>query len=373
MTLREKLGQLLIVGIAGTELSLEEEKFLISHNIGGVILMGRNVKAPEQVYRLCSSIQSLRQKNRSKTPFFISIDMEGGRVARLKEPFTQWPPMAKLGSINSPNLAFHFAMAMGQELHAVGINLDFAPCVDVLTNPQNTAIGDRALSSDPEAVARLSSALVRGLMKANIMTCAKHFPGHGNTLVDSHEDLPVEELTTDRLNNLELVPFKKAIRSRVDMIMMSHILYKNLDPQYPASLSEKLTQKLLREELRYRGLIITDDLDMKALTKNYSIHEIPVRALEAGSDLLLYCNDPIVPPQALNALEEAVENGRLSMARIEDSYQRVIKAKTENLNSSTIQTWNEAKAIVGSEVHLGLAKAIREGRIPEGIGGEADS
>lgn len=365
MTLREKLGQLLIVGIEGTELTSAEEKFLVSHNIGGVILMGRNVKTPEQVHRLCSAIQNLRQKTRSKTPFFISIDMEGGRVARLKEPFTQWPPMARLGELNSPNLAFHFASVMGRELSAVGINLDFAPCVDVLTNSQNTAIGDRALSHDPEAVARLSSALVRGFIKANIINCAKHFPGHGNTVVDSHEDLPVEDLNLERLHSTELVPFKKAIRSRVDLIMMSHILFKNIDSKYPASLSEILIQKLLREELRFRGLVITDDLDMKALTKNFSLSEIPVRAVEAGCDLLLYCNDPTVPPQALSALEEAVDNGRLSLGRIEESYQRVLKLKSDSLSATTLMPWSAAQKIIGTEEHLKLAKAIRDGKIPE--------
>lgn len=367
MTLREKLGQLFIIGVAGTELSGTEEDFLVNNNIGGVILMGRNCKTPEQIHQLSTSIQKLRHKTNLKTPFFISTDMEGGRVARLKAPFTQWPSLRKLGDIDSPSLAFNMSMFMGRELRAVGINLDFAPCVDVLTNPTNTAIGDRALSADPEMVAKMSSALVRGYMKSEIITCAKHFPGHGNTVVDSHEELPVEDASMERLNNIELVPFKKAIRSRVDLIMMSHVLYKNIDPEFPASLSEIFTKKILREELRYRGLIITDDLDMKALTKNYSAEEIAVRAIEVGSDLLLYCNDPDVPPRALDALEKAVASGRLSLTRIEESVQRVAKVKRESLLVIDPPAWSEAKNLIGHPDHLKIAKAIEEGRVPDGL------
>jgi beta-N-acetylhexosaminidase len=367
MTLREKLGQLFIVGIAGPELSVSEEEFLIKNNIGGVILMGRNAKAPEQIHMLTSSIQKLRHKSKYKTPFFIAVDMEGGRVARMKEPFTQWPSLKKLGDIDSPSLAFNMAMYMGRELSAVGVNLDFAPCVDVLTNPTNTAIGDRSLSSDPEVVAKMSSALVRGFMKSEIITCAKHFPGHGNTCVDSHDELPVEVADIARLNEIELVPFKKAIRSRVDLIMMSHILYKNIDPQYPATLSELFIQKLLREELRYRGLIVTDDLDMKALTKNYSANEIPVRAIEAGNDLLLYCNDPAVPPQAMAALEQAVSEGRISLARVEDSFQRISKLKRESIITIDPLPWPEIQNIIGNVEHKKIAQAIQDGKIPEGL------
>ena len=367
MGLRQKLGQLFIVGIAGTELTEAEIDFLTTNDIGGVILMGRNVKSPEQVHNLCSSIQMLRHKTRSKSPFFISIDMEGGRVARLKEPFTQWPPMSKLGELDSPSLAFNLALYMGRELRAVGINLDFSPCVDVLTNPTNKAIGDRSLSADPEIVAKMSSALVRGFMKSEVITCAKHFPGHGNTIVDSHEELPIEEATLEQINNIELVPFKRAIRSRVDMIMMSHILFKNIDAKYPATLSEEFNKKLLRDELRFRGLIITDDLDMKALSNNYATEEIPVRAIEAGSDLLLYCNDPLIPPKSLLALENAVSTGRISLVRIEESLQRIAKLKRESILTIDPLPWAKVKDQIGHQEHRKIAKAIEDGKIPEGL------
>src|SRR5580704_755709 len=160
--MRDKIGQLMIIGLKGKALTQDEAEFIVLNNIGGVILFPRNIESPEQLHSLCKSIQQLRQKTPDKLPLFISIDMEGGRVARLKKPFTEWPPIAKLGKIDSTSLSFKMALAMGEELSAVGINLDFAPCVDVLTNPENVLIGDRSLSTDPEQVAKHASALVRG-------------------------------------------------------------------------------------------------------------------------------------------------------------------------------------------------------------------
>ncbi|RYZ81106.1 MAG: glycoside hydrolase family 3 protein, partial [Proteobacteria bacterium] len=227
----------MIIGIAGQSLTVDEKKFIVDNNIGGIVLMGRNVGEPKQVHALCSEIQSLRHQTPDKTPLFIGIDMEGGRVARLKAPFTQWPPLKTLGDLDNATVTFHFSNKMGLELQAVGINLDFAPCVDIFTNPQNKVIGDRSISSDPELVAKHASALVRGYIKANVISCAKHFPGHGNTLLDSHEELPVEEVDMQRLDTLELVPFKRSFKARVDMVMTSHILFKNVDPDWPVTLS----------------------------------------------------------------------------------------------------------------------------------------
>ena len=204
-----QVGQLIFIGVSGTSLTLDEKKFIIENNIGGITLFGRNVKDPAQVYDLCKEIQSLSSQMADQAPLYIAVDMEGGRVARCKEPFTQWPPLKRLGDLDSPTLSFEFAEAMGKELHAVGFNVDWAPCLDVFTNPQNTVIGDRAISSDPEMVAKHASGLIRGYQKADIIPCAKHFPGHGNTLADSHHELPIEEKTFDELGALELIPPSK--------------------------------------------------------------------------------------------------------------------------------------------------------------------
>jgi beta-N-acetylhexosaminidase len=364
---RDKIGQLMFIGLQGKTLLQDEAEFIVLNNIGGVTLFARNIESPEQVHALCSSIQALRHKTRDKLPIFIAIDMEGGRVARLKKPFTEWSPVQKLGTIDSTSLSFRMAMAMGEELNAVGVNLDFAPCVDVLTNPKNAVIGDRALSSEPEQVAKHASAMVRGYIKSGVVACAKHFPGHGNTLLDSHEALPVEESDMERLRHIELVPFKKVFRARLDMVMTSHIQFPKIDPKWPVTLSQTFLKDLLRNELRYRNLVISDDLDMKALANNFDRKEIPVRAIEAGVDLLLYCNEFDRPQISLDAIQAALKDGRLTAKQIDDSYARVAAIKKETLLKPDPMAWTEAAKVVGREDHARLASAIKSGQIPDDL------
>lgn len=361
----EKIGQLFIIGIEGKELSQKEEEFIIANNIGGVILFSRNIESPKQVHKLCTDIQNLRHKTKDKAPLFISIDMEGGRVARLGAPFTQWPPLRKLGDIDSTALAFKFAHSMGQELRAIGVNLDFAPCVDILTNSQNKVIGDRSIGTDPEHVAKIASALVRGYIKSGILPCAKHFPGHGNTLLDSHEALPVEDTDLKTLLDREMVPFKKTFRARLSLVMTSHIKFSKIDPEWPVTLSEKFLKVILREELRYQKLVISDDLDMKALASNWSVEEIPVRALQAGCDMLLYCNEPDHPPRAIEAIKKALSGGHLKASQIDESYQKVLSLKKEALKKPDPLEMSEVTKIVGHPDHLKTAQAIANGEVPE--------
>lgn len=360
------IGQHMLIGISGQTLTADEKKFIINNNIGGICLFGRNVSSPEQVHALCSEIQSLRHQMPDKAPLFIGIDMEGGRVARLKAPFTVWPPLKVLGDLDNSTVSFNLANKMGLELHAVGINLDFAPCIDVFTNPKNTVIGDRSISSDPELVAKHTSALVRGYIKAGVISCVKHFPGHGNTIVDSHEDLPIEDVTLDRLESTELVPFKRSFKARVEMVMTSHILFKNVDPEWPVTFSEVFLKKMLRDQLRYRGLVITDDLDMKALAKNYDRQQIPVRALQAGADLLLYCNEPESPPRAIEGILKALDSGALKTADLEASKKRILDLKHERITAPDPMPFEEARAIIGAEDHLKIAAALAKGELPAG-------
>ena len=367
MKLNELVGQLTLIGVSGHTLTNDEKKFIVENNISGVVLFGRNVSEPKQIRDLCAEIQSLRHKMADRAPLFIGIDMEGGRVHRLKKPFTQWPPLKNIGDLDAPTVAFHFAHRMGVELMSVGINLDFAPCVDVFTNPKNTVIGDRAVSSDPHQVEKMASALVRGYIKSGILSCAKHFPGHGHTIADSHEELPVEENTLEQLHKVELVPFKKALRSRVDMVMTGHILFKNIDPKWPVTLSPLFLKDMIREEFKYRGLIITDDLDMKAMAKHYDKGEIPVRALEAGADLLLYCNEPESPPVAIEAVVNAIALGRLKKSDIEAIHQKVLDVKKIKLLAPDPRPIEDAMTVIGCEDHQYLADCIRNLKMPEGL------
>ncbi len=360
----DKIGQLLIIGIRDRVLTRDEAEFIIKNNIGGVILFARNIESPAQVYELITSIQNVRHKTRDKLPLFISVDMEGGRVMRFKAPFTQWPAVGKLGQIDSTSLAFKFGLGMATELKAVGINLNFAPCVDVLTNPKNTVIGDRALSVDPENVAKLASALVRGYIKGGVIPCAKHFPGHGNTMIDSHDDLPVEPADLQRLLEVELVPFKKVFRARLDLVMTSHLKFPKIDPEWPVTLSEIFLQQILRKELRYRSLVISDDLDMKALTNNYAVAQIPVRALQAGCDILLYCNEFDHPQIAINAIEKALKEHKLTAKQIDESYNRVVTLKKDVLSEPDPQAFAKISSLIGSSENQRLAQAIASGEIP---------
>lgn len=362
--MNDKIGQLLFIGIRGKTLTPDESDFIVKNNIGGVILFSRNIESPEQVHALCSEIQSLRHKSRDKLPLFIGVDQEGGRVARMKAPFTQWPALAHIGKLDSTSVAFRFAMAMGMELRAVGINLDFAPCVDVFTNPKNTIIGDRSLSTDPEQVAKLASALVRGYIKSGIIPCAKHFPGHGHTIIDSHEELPVEEADIERLRNVEMVPFKKVFRARLDMVMTAHIKFPKVDPEFPVTLSEKFIRGILRNELRYRNLVISDDLDMKALANHYPTADIPVMAFQAGCDILLYCNNFDHPAVALEAMAKAARDNKISTTQIDESYNRVVTLKRDVLKPADPFEFAKSSQWIGHPDHKRLSEAILKGAVP---------
>jgi beta-N-acetylhexosaminidase len=360
----DKLGQLFIIGLRGKALTQDETEFIVKNNIGGVVLFDRNIESPEQIHGLIKSLQNLRHKTRDKLPFFVAIDMEGGRVARLKSPFTEWPPLSKIGKLDSTSVAFRFAVSMGLELRSIGINLDFAPCVDVLTNTGNVLIGDRSLSVDPEQVAKLASALVRGYIKSGVIPCAKHFPGHGNTLIDSHLDLPVEKADLDRLRTVEMIPFKKVFRARLDMVMTAHIQFPKIDPEWPVTLSEKFLKDILRNELRFRHIVISDDLDMKALANHYRAEDIPMRAFQAGCDILMYCHDFDRPRMALEALEKAIKDHKITMKQVDESYNRIVTLKKDALSKPDPEDWSVASQWIGHADHLRLAKGIRDEAVP---------
>ena len=357
-SIRQKIGQCLIIGLSDKTLSDEERLFITENHIGGIVLFDRNIESPEQLHALISDIQALS----SIQPLFIAIDMEGGRVARLREPFTQWPPLKKLGDIDSPHLSFQFSQYMAQELHAIGINLNFAPCIDTLTCSQNPVIGDRSISADPNAVARHASAIVRGYSKGQVIPCAKHFPGHGNTTIDSHYDLPIEETDLETLMERELIPFKKVFRSRLDFVMTGHILFQNIDPEWPVTLSEIFLKHFLREKMGYQNLVISDDLDMKALRKKYAIEEIAIRALQAGNQILLYCNEPESPQIALDALTKAVSDKILSIETIDKNYSQILRVKKTRLKSAGPLSLREALEVIGHSSHKELSEAIAMGK-----------
>ena len=234
--MRRHAGQLAIAGFAGYSIPPDLRMLAREFDLGGVVLFARNVEAPEQVAEVSRDVQALA----SELPLWVSTDQEGGRVARLKRSFTVWPPMMTLGRSGDEGLAERFARALAAELRAVGISLDFAPVLDIHTNSANPVIGDRALSERADEVARLGSVIIRTLQAEGIAACGKHFPGHGDTSVDSHHELPVVDHPPDRIERVELVPFKAAIEANVASVMTAHILIPALDDQQPATLSPRI-------------------------------------------------------------------------------------------------------------------------------------
>lgn len=322
--IRRHIGQLLLTGFSGTQIPPELRSLAQEFDLGGVILFSRNVEAPEQVAEMALGTQELAQE----LPLWFAVDQEGGRVARLKEGFTRWPPMATLGRAADVQLATRFARGLAHELQAVGITLDFTPVLDVLTNPKNPAIGDRAFSDKAEEVARLGRVIIETLQGQGIAASGKHFPGHGDATVDSHDEMPICDLPPDRLDAVELVPFRSAIEARVAFFVTAHVLFPALDDQSPATLSARIMTGLLREKLKFGGALLTDDLDMGAIATRYPIEEAVVQAIAAGVDGLLICGqDYDKKARALEALIHAVEEETLPLKRVEDAIARMRAAK----------------------------------------------
>jgi beta-N-acetylhexosaminidase len=352
--IRREIGQLLIGSLPGTTITPEIRSLAREFRLGGLILFSRNIEAPEQVAELAHDAQSLA----TDSPLWISVDQEGGRVARLKAPFTEWPPMAVLGRSGDPSLASRFAAALAAELKAVGITLDYAPVLDIHTNPKNPIIGDRALAETAEQVAQLGTAIVRGLQDNGVAACGKHFPGHGDTSVDSHLDLPLVEHPPDRIRRVECVPFRAAIAADVAFIMTAHLLVPALDEENPATLSSRIVKGMLRDELGFRGVIVSDDLEMKAIAKTWTVPDAAVRAIGAGCDGLLICSGDVdVQAQALEALIHAAEDGRIARTALDDTQKRLRQAKERFLATPVglPPRGRELQQVLGCDAHRRVA------------------
>jgi beta-N-acetylhexosaminidase len=353
--LRRQIGQLLVAGFDGAQLPVELKALAHEFGLGGVILFPRNIGEPEQVAELCYEAARLSPE----LPLWVSVDQEGGRVARLKAPFTEWPPMATLGRSGDAQLAARFARALAAELRVVGITLDFAPVLDVHTNPRNPVIGDRALGERAEDVARLGAAIVSGLQAEGVAACGKHFPGHGDTETDSHHELPIVEHPPERLREIEFKPFRAAIAAGVATMMTAHVLVPAFDEQRPATLSPSVVAALLREELGFEGVIFSDDLEMKAIARDHPVPAAAVEAVAAGCDGFLICSDRYdVQAAALEALVHAVEDQVLRANRVDDALARQRRAKERFLGAVVDARPLQGRAIrqvIGRDEHRAIA------------------
>lgn len=311
-------GRVLCAGFRGTELPPSLRARLDDDALGGIILFKRNLGAMDAIAAL---VASTVEAAGPRAPL-VAIDQEGGRVARLGSPVLKLPPMRRLGERDDPALTERCGRVLGRQLAALGVSLDFAPVLDVDTNPDNPVIGDRAFGRDAETVTRHALAFARGLGSAGVASCGKHFPGHGDTDLDSHLALPRIAHDRARLDAIELAPFRAA-RGLVPSIMTAHVVFEALDPGVPATLSRRVITGLLREELGYDGVIVSDDLEMKAVFDHFGVAESAVRAIEAGCDLLLVCSRLELLEEAAAALVARAERDDAFAGRLADAAARV--------------------------------------------------
>ena len=334
MSIDEKVGQLVIVGIDGLTVDENTKGMIEDYYVGGIILFGRNVDNTQQLLGL---INSLKEVNGEFTPLFISVDEEGGIVSRLPREFTKIPTSKKIGDKGSKELAFNTGGTIGEAIGAFGYNMNFAPVLDINSNPKNPVIGDRAYSSEAVVVTDLGIEAMKGLQSKGVIPVVKHFPGHGDTVVDSHISLPVVNKTLEALMGLELIPFIEAVKEGTDSIMVAHILYNKIDSENPATLSKAVLTDILREQLKFTGVIITDDLTMGAIVENYDIGDAAITSINAGSDIVLTCHGYSNSLKVLTALKKAVDEGIISEDRLNESVYRILKLKDKySLNNDKI-------------------------------------
>jgi beta-N-acetylhexosaminidase len=351
-SLRQIVARLFFGGLPGPTLDAETRRLHADVPFAGVTLFRANASEPAAMRALVRDLHRLDPA----APPLVAIDHEGGRVHRLSPPFTHFPAAATvaahgLGTVRA------VATAMARELAAIGIDLTFAPVLDVASNPANPIIGDRAFGTAPDAAATAALAAFRATRAIGLLTCGKHFPGHGDTATDSHLELPVVARDRRALLATELVPFRRAIAARFPMIMTAHVRYPALDAKLPATLSPTIVSGLLRRRFGFRGVIVTDDLEMRAISDQWGPGETAVLALAAGCDLLLFCHRQDWLRTAVEAVEAAVTSGRLPERRVLDAYRRVTRLAQWRRRHARA----ERLSVIGSAAHRRLDAAVRAG------------
>jgi beta-N-acetylhexosaminidase len=354
----EMTGQMLMSGFEGTALTPETEDLIRNHHVGGLILFSRNYENPKQLHALIRDLQAVATSTTTGLPLFISVDQEGGRVARLTEPFTKYPPLCCLGHAQSESLAYRFGQSLATELVDVGINMDYAPVLDVHTNPENPIIGDRAIASDPDTVAKLANSFIKGFKDKGMIPVGKHFPGHGDTHVDSHLDLPTVKRDAATLEAVELVPFRETIAQGLEVIMTAHVIYTAWDNKNTATFSKIILQDILRKQLGFQGVIMSDDLEMKAVENYFPFDAFPRMGIEAGLDMFLICNSVEKIKTLHDQLIKDVENGSIPTTPIQQSVERILRLK-KNLspppvNPPDLTQWQKAHNLLANELQSHL-------------------
>lgn len=323
MTLEEKIGQMLCFAFHGTTYNDQLKTLIEDYHIGNIIHFARNIEDLKQTYLLNKAMH-----DHSKYPLFIGLDHEGGMVRRVMNDITYLPGAMALGNATDEEL-YDIYYSVGCELRKLGFNMNFMPSVDVNNNPSNPVINSRSYSDEPIMVAKRGNIAALAMEEALVLPTPKHFPGHGNTAVDSHVGLPIVDSTMEELNEVELVPFKEIIKNNIDGVMVSHILYKKIDDKYPSSISHKVITNLLKEEMGFKGLVITDSLTMSAIYNNYKIKDIVELGINAGNDIIMFCGKADLEEQKeiINSFISLVNEGKIKMERINESVLKILKLK----------------------------------------------
>lgn len=359
-SLREKIGQMVVCGFNGTEPSEEIMLLIKTYHIGGIIYFRRNLKDVEQVCRLSAELRKISEQY-SSVPLCISMDQEGGMVARMDKGITLMPGNMALGAARDIKGVYDAALISGQELRSMGINMNYAPCIDINNNALNPVIGIRSFGERAELVSDMGAAALHGYQEAEIAATVKHFPGHGDTDTDSHLDLPNIPHDMKRLNELELVPFVRAIEAGVDAIMTAHVKFPAIESDsIPATLSKKVLTGLLRNELNFEGVIVTDCLEMNAISQGIGVAAGAVAAVEAGADLVLISHLLERQVSGIEALIHAVETGRISEARIDESFQRIVELKKRRAMEIAPPPYDEMEMNINSKKSWDIAHKLSE-------------
>src|SRR5690606_10075786 len=330
-TLREKIGQMVMCGFDGKQPTDGIRMLIREYRIGGIIYFRRNVGTAEETASLSAALQEAAA-DVSDVPLWIAVDQEGGMVARIDRDVAVMPGNMALGAARDAGLAYETALASARDLRRMGIKFNLAPCLDVNNNPANPVIGVRFYGERPELVAKLGSAAIRGYQAGGVAACAKHFPGHGDTVADSHLELPVVPHDPRRLDRVELAPFRAAVEAGVDAVMTAHVRFPaHEDRAIPATLSPRILTGLLRERFGFSGMIVTDCLEMKAISDTVGVGRGAVMAVKAGADLVLVSHRLDRQLEALEALHDAVLSGEIGMERIDDAVRRILAAKRRRI------------------------------------------
>lgn len=351
MTLDEKIGQMLIITFTGTSMNTNLKNDLTKYKPGGVILFANNLSNYNTSINLVKNIQST-----GEIPLFISIDQEGGKVQRLTsitgKPATVIPPMYSVGKMNDTSLAYNIGAVIAEELRVFGINMDFAPDIDILTTDDSTVIGTRSFGTDPTLVSNMGIAVANGLKSKGVIPVYKHFPGHGSTTTDSHYDLPVLTKTKSQLYDFDLIPFQKAIKNGAQVIMIGHLAIPNITgDKTPASLSKKLITNILKNEMGYKGLVVTDALNMNAVSKNYTEKQIYEMAINAGVDILLM---PKSASSAITYIKQSIKEGKIKESQINESVRKILTLKYSSLKTDFLST-----NYLGSSAHKTVVNKVK--------------